>query len=313
VDLEACLPDTLRGVGAVITPLLTGLSGAGVYRVDAAGQSYALKISDTNEPIPAWRRKVRIQRLASDAGASPRLVHADETRRGVLTDFVVDRSFVALYWTPGTRETAIVQLAQLIRRVHDIPLAADIETRDAREFLASMYSSLDPRFRVPAFVADAIQRVLTETPPPMERAVVLGHNDVNPGNVVYDGERLLLLDWEAAGVNDPYYDLATAALFLRMDDATCRALLGGYDGTIVSAVPDRFTYLRRLVAALAGAAGLSGAARTGHPGVQASVSLESSDSLAEFYPRLRSGELSLASAEGKLAFGLALLKESALG
>ena len=38
---------------------------------------------------------------------------------------------------------------------------------------------------------------------------VSGHNDPNQFNVLYDGDRLWLIDWETAYRNDPYVDLAT--------------------------------------------------------------------------------------------------------
>ena len=36
------------------------------------------------------------------------------------------------------------------------------------------------------------------------------HNDVLPRNVLFDGKRLWLIDWESAYRNDPLVDLATA-------------------------------------------------------------------------------------------------------
>src|SRR5262245_28323560 len=44
-DLEACLPAALRGPTTKIAQIAAGLSGAGVYRVDAGGRSYVLKIA----------------------------------------------------------------------------------------------------------------------------------------------------------------------------------------------------------------------------------------------------------------------------
>jgi aminoglycoside phosphotransferase (APT) family kinase protein len=43
---------------------------------------------------------------------------------------------------------------------------------------------------------------------------VVSHNDVNPGNILWDGAHAWLVDWEVTGLGHPYYDLATLALFL---------------------------------------------------------------------------------------------------
>jgi thiamine kinase-like enzyme len=44
------------------------------------------------------------------------------------------------------------------------------------------------------------------------------HNDLKPQNTVFDDGCLLLIDWEAVFLNDPYVDLATAANFFVKDD-----------------------------------------------------------------------------------------------
>ena len=87
-DLEACLPETLRGTGTTITRVGAGLSGAGVFRVAAGEQTFVLKVSDAGEPFADWRRKVQIRQDAAEAGLAPSVVHVDEERRAVLSAFV---------------------------------------------------------------------------------------------------------------------------------------------------------------------------------------------------------------------------------
>jgi aminoglycoside phosphotransferase (APT) family kinase protein len=250
MTLEACLPADLRGPSTTITRIAAGLSGAGVYRVEAAGQAFVLKILGKDEPLAGWRRKLHIQQLAANAGLAPRIIHVDEARRALVSAFVVDRSFPAFYGDPRTREAALEQLGRTVRRIHELPLPPEADSRDPREFLATIWSGPVANFALPAFVGDAVRRVLTEEAPVGERALVLSHNDVNPTNLVYDGENLLLLDWETAGPNDPFYDLAAISVFLRMDEGTCQRLLAAYDGEPVSRLPARFAYSRRLVAVL---------------------------------------------------------------
>ena len=310
MSLEACLPPDLRGPTTTITKMDGGLSGAGVYRVEAAGGLFVLKLSVPDEPLAAWRRTLRIRRLAAAAGVAPPVVHVDETRRAVVSAFVVDRSFPAVYHDPRTHDAALAQLGRTVRRVHDLPLSPDDEAKDPLELLAATWSALGTDFAVPAFVRDAVSRVLTEPAPVRERASVLSHNDVNPSNLVYDGENLLLLDWEAAGPNDPFYDLATVSLFLRMDAGRCAKLLAAYDDAPVAALPAGFEYNRRLVAALSGGMFLRFAQQRGHAGAAGDETLASTLSLGEVYQRMRSGSQSLTTGDGQYRMGLALIKES---
>lgn len=309
MPLEDCLPLDLRGPATTTTPISAGLSGAGVFRVESGGRSFVLKVAAESESTTDWRRALRVQQLAADAGLSPRVVHVDEERRAVVTDFVADRSFATFFRSPSTHEDALAQLGQTVRRIHALPIPADAQGRDPRVFLAQMWEVVRSGFALPPFVGDAVRHALAEDPPSGARAV-LGHNDLNPGNIVYDGEAIVLLDWAASGPADAFYDLATLAVFLRMDDGDCLRLLSAYDGSDVSALPDRFLYSRRLVAALAGTMQLFIARQMKHPGATGAETLDATLPLGEFYQRMSAGELRLGTADGQWAFGLALLKVS---
>jgi len=310
MNLEACLPANLQGSSTAIDKIAAGLSGAGVYRITCPDGAFVLKVSDPNEPVERWRTKLEIQQLASDAQVAPRIVHADESRRAVVSEFVVDRSFPMLFFNPATRESAIALLGRAIRRVHDIPVPVGATGRDAREFLAEVWAEIGANGSLPTFVVDAVQRELSATPLAPERPAVLSHNDVNPTNIVYDGQRLRLLDWEVAGSNDPFYDLAAIAVFLRMDEGTCRQLIAAHDDAPVTALPAGFIACRRVAAVLCGTMFLKLARQGGYTASGGDQSLEETMSLGDIYQRLRSGALNLASAEGQWLFGLALVKES---
>jgi aminoglycoside phosphotransferase (APT) family kinase protein len=304
MDVADCLPAELRG--ATITKIGAGLSGAGVYRVESAGEVFVLKIAD--EPVEAWRRTLAIQQAAAAAGVAPRVVHADEARRAIVTAFVADRGFAPYFMQPQTRAAALAQLGTTLRRVHELPVPAGAIVSDPRGYVAQVWTQLAGR-PLPEFVGEVVRRMLDEPEPPRERALVLCHNDLNPSNVVYDGERLLLLDWQTAGVNDPLYDLAAIAMFMRLDDATCLQLLAAHDGTPVSALPARFGYLRRLIAVLCGTTILGIALARGH--AAAGETLDTVPALADFYQQLRAGQVDMASAAGQWRFGLALVKNAA--
>jgi aminoglycoside phosphotransferase (APT) family kinase protein len=304
VTLAACLPAHLRGPDTTITRIAMGFSGAAVYRVEAGGQTFVLKVTDRTAPIETWRRLVRIHELAARASLAPSIIHVDEEQRAVVSAFVVDKSFAALYHNPHTRDIALDLAARTLKGVHQIP-AADSEYRDPLEFLSTIWSAMAHDAGTPSFARDAIRHLLDEEPPPLDRDMALSHNDVNPTNLRYDGERVLLLDWDVAALNDPLYDLATIAMFFRMDDSACRRLLAVYDGAPSSAIPERFIYNRRLVAVLCGAAFMGG--------THGAETLEDTPPLGEIYRRMMSGALDLAAPEGRRAFGLALIKEGVTG
>ncbi|HUS27163.1 MAG TPA: phosphotransferase [Kofleriaceae bacterium] len=307
MNLEECLPPEL--LPAAFTRIAIGESGAGVYRVESAGTTYVLKIAPDRQTTDIWRANVEIQRVAATAGVAPQIIHVDELRRAVLSEHIVDRGFPMRLMTPTTRVAAITEMAGTLRRLHDAPVPANALAIRPREALREVRGRLDG-FPLPAFATAVIERVLTETPPTPGPAV-LSHNDVNPSNIAFDGERLVLLDWDAAGANDAYYDLATVALFFRFDDATCLSLISSHDGESVTALPARFVYLRRLVAAFCGTMMTHLARQAGHAGAT-DESLESAPALADIHARMRDGTLKLSTSEGRWQFGLALLKTATM-
>jgi len=151
-----------------------------------------------------------------------------------------------------------------------------------------------------------MDQVLGETPPPRQRPLVTSHNDMNPSNLVFDGERLLLIDWDMAGPNNPFHDLATVAMFLRMDDATASALIAAYDGTPRAPLPAAFVYARRFVAVLCATILLDLARQAGHAG--GDLPAESAPTLLGVHGLMGMGALDPNSAEGAWAFALALIR-----
>jgi aminoglycoside phosphotransferase (APT) family kinase protein len=315
MSIEECLPPELRTPETTITRIAAGMSGAGVHRVEHAGRAYVLKVAAEGEPLERFRSKLRVLELAAQAGLAPRVVHADEARRAVSSEFVQDRMFGMMLAGEATREAAIGLLGQTLRRVHELPLAPGAEPTNALGVLKGLWSRVSTGgFVLPGFVEDVVERVLSETAPAPERAPVLSHNDVNPTNLVYDGERLVLLDWETAAPNDPYYDLATVSVFYRLPELACRRLLAAYDGTpavLPAALPAGLRYNQRLVAGLCGTMFLHLARHRGHPGAAGQETLESTPPLFEVYQRARAGALQIGSPEGQWAFGLALLQACA--
>ena len=310
-NLQDCLPFEMRGPGTTITRLAAGMSGAAVYRVEVDGRAYALKLASDSEATDAWLWAMRVQLMAAEARLSPKVIHVEEKRRAVLTAFVTPRSFPEFYGNAASHAKSVALLGQTVRRIHKLPIPADALGRKPRVFLGDLWAGLEQAgFALPGFASGAIERALAEQPPPATSPPVLSHNDLNPTNFIYDGESIQVVDWAVADRNDPYYDLAVLAVFLRMKQETCLRLLSAYAHRPVDALPAGFVYFRRLVGALAGAAQLTFACRLKHPGASDADTLDSALTLEQFYRQLQAGGARLGTATGHWAFGLSLIKES---
>ncbi|MEQ9336445.1 MAG: aminoglycoside phosphotransferase family protein [Miltoncostaeaceae bacterium] len=75
------------------------------------------------------------------------------------------------------------------------------------------------------------------------------HGDLWSGNVVWEGARPALVDWEVARPGDPAEDLAYLAAMDDLDPATLRALLDGYAPARRESVEAAVAWWRPLLAA----------------------------------------------------------------
>lgn len=303
MNLDACLPPELRG--ATITKIAMGQSGAGVFRVESNGTQYVLKVStDKDLATASFETKLAMQTAASDVGIAPRVIHVDHERRAVLSEMVVDHNFMKLWGMPATRERALQMIASTLSRLHALPIPSGATTIERRAMSSKLRDAVK-RFMIPAWAREVIDATFAiEAPPDDSR--VMSHNDVNPTNFRFDGERLVLIDWDTVAPNDRYYDLASMAMWLRMDDATCLALLSAHAGTPVTELPARFLYDRKFVAAMCGTGFLYAAKAAGHPGDPTTERI----ALGDIFIMLRDGKLDLGRLDGRWMFAMGLLDEA---
>jgi thiamine kinase-like enzyme len=99
--------------------------------------------------------------------------------------------------------------------------------------------------------------------------------DLKPENILFDGRHVWLADWQAAFVNDYYFDLAVAANFLLTNDVDELVYLERYFGQRPSEYQRARFFLMRQVVHMFYAAGflLPGSAGKPRPKWEASLLL----------------------------------------
>ena len=137
---------------------------------------------------------------------------------------------------------------------------------------------------------------------------MLSHNDTNPGNVLWDGERVWLVDWDVSAMSHPYYDLATISAFVNLSDEQGLALLAAQERSPISAEQaGTYRALRRLATIMCGAMFMR---LTKDLESVVPRSVADAPTLPQFYAMLASGAVDLRSDAGQAAFGSALLRQA---
>jgi thiamine kinase-like enzyme len=83
--------------------------------------------------------------------------------------------------------------------------------------------------------------------PRNEPDLVASHNDLNVRNILYDGHKLWVIDWEAAFQNDRYTDLAITGKAYAAGDEQEENYLRYYFGEALSAYKKARYYLMQQV------------------------------------------------------------------
>jgi aminoglycoside phosphotransferase (APT) family kinase protein len=297
------------GIVRTVEAIQVGLSGAEVHGVTTDTGDYVLRIVPAVDPA-LWARALVVLRLTSDAGISPALEWVDETRGVALTRRIGGRGFTLALGDAAERLRALGSLARTLARLHALP-GEGLVVIDPAVYARGIWRVQSARAGFPAWATPAFAHI--------ERAERLlavddrrtpSHNDLNPANVLWDGERVWLVDWEQSGLAHPYYDMAALSTFLMVDDDVGLQLVTAQEGApLSSAQSDTFLALRRLAMVFYGTIFFSLASD-----LSATVpsEIDAVSDMPELHVRLRSGTLSLRTSEGQAAFGAAMLKRAVL-
>jgi aminoglycoside phosphotransferase (APT) family kinase protein len=301
-QLSHLLPEAHVGRVLAIQPISMGLSGAGVYAVSSTSGELVLRVQPERTDPTLWTQQLHVLRQAAERGVAPPILHVDEAARAVVSRRVAGVPLPAALGDPAQRGPAIASIVAQLRTLHELD-GTGLAPRDPLAFARAQLASQRTRPGFPAWAGelDAIFAAAGEALAHDPRRVV-SHNDVNPGNVLWDGTRAWLVDWEVCGLTHPFYDLAVLAVFLSFDDTTAHGLLAMQEQRPIDEV-ERATFatLRRLAALLCGLTFLSLLP-------DLATLPAAAPTLAEFYAQLRAGTLDLQAPSGQAAFALALLR-----
>lgn len=295
-----------------ITPMSGGMSGALVYRIRVGGIAYLLRLEGTRDAFRDPDRWYRCMTIAAGAYLAPRVRYADPTDGVAIMEFIVERSLGEDY--AGSRAQMLTEAAQTIRALHEAPAfpplvdyvdgvagivgqlqASGLLTSEAMAQVLGRYGALRQAYR---------------TAP---EDLVSSHNDLNPRNILYDGRRLWLVDWESSFLADRYVDLATLANFLTRSAEEEEVLLHNYFGRTPDARQRaKMQVMRQLNHLFYGAIFLAGAAAE-RPGVgEGRLGLDGR-STVELHQGLAAGDFDLDAWEGRVTYGRSRLAAAVAG
>jgi len=222
----ARLEPSLGPVGGPPTPLEGGITNRN-FKVSLGGVDYVLRLHGKDTELLGISREA--ERTANEAAA--RLGIAPEVAGGfdggLVTRFLACRQLAA-----EELAARVEEVARALRAFHDsgtrLPVVFDVPAL-LRRYAALVRERGGMLPAAYAQAADAAERIVRALP---ARAPRPCHNDLLAGNLLSDprGERVMIVDWEYAGMGEPCFDLGNLSVNNGFDEGADARLLAAYHG-----------------------------------------------------------------------------------
>ncbi|MBU2327159.1 MAG: phosphotransferase [Alphaproteobacteria bacterium] len=190
-----------------ISVLKGGLSNESFLVADATGRHVVRFGTDYPFHQVSRTRELMTARAAHEAGFAPKVEYAEP---GIMVSTFLDAKTFSAGDVAAERE----RVALLLRRFHnEMPRHVSGAgfmfwpfhvVRDYARTLEAGGSRMIPQLARYLVLAEELEAVQSPLP------IVFAHNDLLPSNILDDGERLWLIDFEYAGFSTAMFDLAGA-------------------------------------------------------------------------------------------------------
>src|SRR6188472_1969199 len=196
---------------------LTALTGGITNRnflVEAAGATdrFVVRLAGNDTHLLGISREVEHAATvaAAGVGVGPEVV-AFIRPEGYLVTRFIEGSEVPLEQV--RRPDTIARVADALRRIHDGPpipgLFVPLRIVEAYKALAEARGvRIPPEYELASAIGRRIELACLADPVELRPC----HNDLLNANFIDDGERIRIVDWEYAGMGDPYFDLGNFSI-----------------------------------------------------------------------------------------------------
>jgi len=233
----------------VLGALSGGLSNRS-FLLGSDGRKMVLRVNGVGSMLPGGSRgnEVRVWRAASEKGIAPALVHVDEQRRFLVSEYIDD----GLPPAPQRDDGVVGRALELLKQCHLLDL--DMPGIDYAAHVEKYWGVIESR-GIPVGSELVGQREdmrgVIESIVSSGAQTGLCHHDLVVGNFVGGAERLFLIDWEYAAVGLLLMDWAAFGVEWGVEDDVVAERAGVDLGVLVMA-KDFYRYECALWGAVSG-------------------------------------------------------------
>jgi hypothetical protein len=287
-----------------IRKMTKGHNAALKFRVVVQGRPYLLRIIMLTNSVLGPTRQFTCMKAAAEAGLAPHVWYASTEDQISITDFVEE--------TPFPANEALARMPTVLRALHALPpFPEGVHHLDTTcMFLMHKGAAVDGflrKFQEAKILSKgeydelfAWHAQLAAVYPYQDADMVSSHNDLfKPDNILFDGQRVWLVDWEAAFRNDRYADLAVVANLVVTNEAEERIYLQEYFGRPPDPYQQARYFLMQQIVHLFYTMAFLFLGSSGEPVDQS----EKAPEFTDFHRRVWAGEVNLSDKDTKTVYG----------
>ncbi len=209
-----------------LTRLHGGISNH-AWRIDVPGGPWYARLNAVDAETLGVDRASECAILAAvgAAGLAPPALACEPANRLLVTRFVDAQPWRA---DQATSEPNLGRFGTLLRQLHELPVIDNVTPLDwptQAHRLASQLTAAPGDAEIHQRASEVLRQIDARAFVP-----TLCHHDLHHLNVLDDGARLWLVDWEYGGSGDPLFDLAGFVSMNRLGPAAVRTFVEAYGG-----------------------------------------------------------------------------------
>lgn len=186
------------------------------YLLSTTENSYVIRVFKSNESVNISREfEYQIQKKA-------------HTKNIALKPIFLNEKFMIYEYKNGIHKTKLssselIKLVSKIKKFHNIKVKT--KTYDIKKDLQNYNKNLDD-IKSKKLIKEAFKSLFLLKK--FKKELVLTHHDLNPKNIIFRNNSIKIIDWEYAGLNDRFFDLACVCVEFSLNKNEEKILLNTY-------------------------------------------------------------------------------------
>jgi thiamine kinase-like enzyme len=214
-----------------ISPIKCGLTNLN-YKIDVDNQFYFLSQPDVYSQFLSinFYNKYVNNKNCAEYEISPSVFYFEKTHNIIITDFVFSQPISKMTFQ---KESYLLLLIELVKKMHNVkPFNQEFNMfKLIKNYMVIINKQ---NIKLPQIIIDNIEKInlIGNTLEKYRDVLVPCHNDILPENILIENNKLLLIDFDYSGNNDPCFELGNLSIEMEFSEIQNHQMIQHYFGEL---------------------------------------------------------------------------------